>query len=224
MKNSPYRKFNLQEISGDSKIRPVSKNKAKEIRQLERKLAAEGGCEMLHCCENDPTVWGQFLRIENSGWKGRAGSSVLSSSEEKLFFEKILESATKRQYLVWHILTFHNEILAIAMCFIYKNRVYGCKLAYDEKFSEYSPGHLLINMDLRDAAEKGFLEYDFLGEDDEHKLKWTSTVRGHNQWHVYRPSFLMRLLGIFQGSILPLYKRTRKRLSKNFSCDYLHQN
>jgi CelD/BcsL family acetyltransferase involved in cellulose biosynthesis len=59
-------------------------------------------------------------------------------------------------------------------------------VAYNEKFQQYCPGHLIVNEILRDCASRGVSQYDITGPDDDWKIKWTSETRSMCKYFIFR--------------------------------------
>jgi CelD/BcsL family acetyltransferase involved in cellulose biosynthesis len=66
--------------------------------------------------------------------------------------------------------------------------------SYDERFKEFSPGHLLTESVIEDCVARRLREFDFLGCDLPWKLEWTSSVRRHHWLFVFRNNRAGRLL------------------------------
>lgn len=207
MKNVPYRKLSAQENLQANDIKPISKNMRQQIGRCERNLSKTGKLELFSFEENDRELWEQFLQMEDAGWKGKAGTSVLRSPSEQIFIEKALVAGSNRKCLIWHVLKLDGKLIAMQFAFIWKQRYFLQKISYDEKYSSYKPGQLLTNAVFRDIAARGLIEYDFLGKEEEWKLSWTHTVRRHLSWRIYRPGVLMSVLCELQNVIVPKAKR-----------------
>jgi CelD/BcsL family acetyltransferase involved in cellulose biosynthesis len=68
-------------------------------------------------------------------------------------------------------------------------RYYSPKIAYDEAFSKYAPGQLLIRHTIKHVAELGGERYDFVGPRSHHKAFWTDSVREHATYYIFRASW-----------------------------------
>jgi len=82
----------------------------------------------------------EFLRIEGSGWKGRAGTALISTEPTKAFFEDMIRKSAKLGKVRFLSLMLDGRPIAM-LCDIQSGQfVYCYKMAYDEKFGKLLPG------------------------------------------------------------------------------------
>ena len=83
----------------------------------------------------------RYLQIENSGWKGRACSSIVRRKDALNYYLKIMRRSQNHIeiYELW------ADEKCIASCIRYRNKdfLYDVKTTYDEAFSQYYPGRVL---------------------------------------------------------------------------------
>lgn len=136
----------------------------------------------------------ECLVLERSGWKGAQGSAVSQSTATYGFHLELLRTAAFRENLSLFTLKLAGTPVAFQYG-ITSHGVYSLVLTgYDERFGEFSPGHLLTEEVLKDCVSRGLREFDFLGCDLPWKLEWTSTVRPHHWLFVFRDSPLGHIL------------------------------
>ncbi len=117
----------------------------KEYRRLERRLADLGEVEYRTLAPvDDLREWMDiFLALEFSGWKGREGTALACSPEERAFFLDAAGKAHKRGQLQMLLLTVGKRPVAAKCNFISRGGAFAFKIAFDEEFARYSPGVLL---------------------------------------------------------------------------------
>ena len=86
---------------------------------------------------------------------------------------------------------------------------YSPKIAFDEGYSRYSPGLLLIAHICRDLREQGVQRYEMLGPRTPWKCRLTTTVLPHAHCYIFRKGIGSRILKA-AGVDLPLYARAMK--------------
>lgn len=145
----------------------LTKKKRKEFGRLRRRLEEVGVFkeEVLQ----DPSElngWiDDFLKLEDSGWKGRQESSFASSRQSEQFFRRLATRAFEQQKM--HMLKLSVDNKPVAMLVTFQSKPLGSfefKTAYDEAFSRYSPGVLLEVAYLRRALD-----------DNEQATRWTDS-------------------------------------------------
>lgn len=158
------------------------------LRRRRRNLATRGTLRLRRVETADPDALQRVLELEKSGWKGRAGSAIACNPKTRQFYEGVARRAQQFGYLALYFLELDARPIACHFGLAHRGRYFLPKPAYDEKYREFSPGQLLVNAVLRDCAERGFSEFDFLGPWMEWKGEWTSEVRPHAFCYIFNKS------------------------------------
>ncbi len=155
----------------------VGRHLRHELRRWERGLNSAGSVEF-DCVEDaDPAALGQLFELEQSGWKGKAGTAMASGSDTLQFYRSMAAAAAESRYLALYRLRCGGRPIAALMALIYRGVCYAAKIAYDESFRQYAPGHLLISSVVRDCSARGCRELNFLGHSQLWKERWTKASR-----------------------------------------------
>jgi CelD/BcsL family acetyltransferase involved in cellulose biosynthesis len=85
----------------------------------------------------------QFLQLEASGWKGRAGTAFLRRPGHDRFFREMSKGFADHGRLMLLSLEAGTQVLAQNTALIGGVGLFGFKKAYDEAFARWSPGTLL---------------------------------------------------------------------------------
>jgi CelD/BcsL family acetyltransferase involved in cellulose biosynthesis len=113
------------------------------------------------------------LEIENLGWKGEAGSSVLKTAGMEAFFLRQAELLARDNLLELAFLESAGRPIAFAYGQTAKGVFHSAKIGYDPAFAEYSPGQLLRYFLLRRFHhESGRRALDFLGPMTDSHAAW----------------------------------------------------
>ncbi len=124
----------------------LERKRRKEWRRLRRRLSEAGNLEFfdLHA-EDDVAAWcDAFFALEKSGWKGRAGTAIACDREAEAFMREALCEEGARGRLDFWTLTLDDEPIAMAFALKQPPEAWLMKIAYDENFSQFSPGALLV--------------------------------------------------------------------------------
>ncbi len=124
---------------------PISGKHAKELRRLERRLAAQGSVDYAVMQQDeDWQLWyDEFLKVEASGWKGAEGSAVHSKPADMAFFRSVLQHAHAREQLQLLRLTVAGKAVAMKLNLRTHGESYSLKIGYDHAYAQFSPGILL---------------------------------------------------------------------------------
>ncbi len=135
----------------------LSGKKRKELRRQERRLGEAGTLECKRDTGNEYLdAWTtDFLALERSGWKGRAGSALANAEATALLFSDTLHHAAQAGVLERLSLTLDGKPIAMLANFLTPPGAFAFKTAFSEDFARYSPGVLLQrhNLALLDRAE-----------------------------------------------------------------------
>ena len=149
------------------------------------------------------------FRLEASGWKQAAGTSVAADPAVHRFYSLLAERASASGWLRLLFLSVNGRRIGVAYGSRYANRLFLFKTGYDPDYAQYSPFKLLSYFAVRDAFREGLDEVDFLGDADPWKLEWTATTRPHDWLFVFADSHRGRLLRRAKFQVLPALKRWR---------------
>lgn len=123
----------------------VRAKKRKELRRQWSRLAELG------CIEHGPIdlsaaghAWmDEFLTLEASGWKGKAGSALASSPGTEQFFRRAMERAQADGQVCVAELRLDGRAIAMLITLIDGSAGFSFKTAFDEDYARFSPGVLL---------------------------------------------------------------------------------
>jgi CelD/BcsL family acetyltransferase involved in cellulose biosynthesis len=135
---------------------PISGRHAKELRRLERRLADTG--TLTYSAMQPGEDWRPwletFLAVEASGWKGAEGSAINSKPADRDFFHRVLLRAAQHRQLQMLKLQVADQVVAVKLNVRAHGRSYSLKIGHDERFSQFSPGVLLEQFNIRKFADE----------------------------------------------------------------------
>ncbi len=123
----------------------VSAKKRKELRRQHSRLS-ELGTLRFHRYADSYKIdsWcDDFLALEQSGWKGEAGSALACDPATASMFRISLHGASSRGRLERLSLTLDGKPIAMLVNYLTAPGSYAFKTTFDENFARYSPGVLL---------------------------------------------------------------------------------
>jgi CelD/BcsL family acetyltransferase involved in cellulose biosynthesis len=192
--NSPYIDLTQNRPGNDFSRFGLSSRFRYHLRQGWRELSKRGTLSLRRAETIDQQALEQFYRLEQSGWKGRAGSAILCRPDLRRFYDGLVQGAQQFGYLSMYFLDLAGTTIAAHLAFTYAGRYSPIKVAYDESFGPYGPGHLIIARVLEDCVARGLSRFDCLGEWTDAKAKWTTQVRPHVSCYIFRNNAAGRVL------------------------------
>jgi len=119
--------------------------KLKEVRRLERRLGEHGEVRFAAARATDEVgaAFDLFLALEDSGWKGRRGSSLKQQPDLAARLRSAAIGLAARGQCEVITLSAGATPVAAGIVLRHGDRAYFFKLGIDESFARYSPGVLL---------------------------------------------------------------------------------
>lgn len=166
----------------------------------------------------DDWVYDGF-KLESKGWKGEQGSAVLKKTGVDEFYLNIARHFDKQGQFYSSAIFFGETMVAFNFSLIFEGVFYLLKVAYDEDYSRYSPGHIMIYYILQDVFEKGLKEFDFLGPSMSWKLEWAGKSRDHYTLYLYNKTLKSKILHFNHSVLLPMLRKNKmlRRLKDKIS-------
>ena len=161
-----------------------------------RKRLAQANCEIRTQRIDNPTAadMERFYALEASGWKGKEQTAISANPATRAFYDGIASAAASRGYFSLYLTEFGGKPVAGHFGLTYRGRYHAAKVAYDESYSAYGPGHLILEAVLDDLLRQGCREFDFTGPWMEWKEEWARGGRTHNSCFIFRPGLYGRML------------------------------
>ncbi len=158
-----------------------SGNFRRQMRKMVRRAEELGGVQLeIHRPHNRLDIAELLQRgfaVEDRGWKGAAGSSVLRTPIALKFYQEQAENLAKESQLELAFLRHKDVDIAFEYAWFSKGVYCTPKVGYDEQYSHLSPGQLIRYLTLErffnDPARK---EFDFVGPLAEATAKWTNEI------------------------------------------------
>lgn len=148
-----------------------------QLRQSRHRLSKQGSITFRRVQTTDRETLTRFYQLEASGWKRKERSAILCNEPTRLFYDEVAEAAARFGYFSLYMLELHSRLIAAHYSFTYSGRCYSPKIAYDETYGRFAPGHLIVQEILQDCARHGIRVFDITGPNDDWKMKWTSETR-----------------------------------------------
>lgn len=189
----------------------LSRNHRAKVRKGLNRLRRLGKVELEVVSSGDELVGAldTGLSIEAAAWKGEAGVAIRSRSDVHEFYERLAQRTAQTGLLRLVFLTLDQSRIAFAYALAYGKKLYVLKAGYDPRYARYSPYNVLCYLLFQHAAESGVAEYEFLGDNDEWKRKWTNHTKPHYCILVFPPSRRARLLYAVKFQLIPVFQRYR---------------
>jgi hypothetical protein len=159
----------------------LNNNFRRNLTKSRNKLARLPQVETVFLTGNDAnnSILEDFIRIEGSGWKGKAGSAIASSQKLVNFIADLTSNFSSLGWLEWHLLKTEGRLIAAQQGFRIGRKLTISKIAYDDAFAFCAPGNMLFEK----TVERAFVN----GDTDE--IDCVTDMAWHNHWHMEKKSY-----------------------------------
>lgn len=169
----------------DGYERSLDRNVRRELRRCRRRLEELGRVTL--DVEHDTAHLDEALAVENLGWKRTAGTSIVSAPRTTRFYTEMARWAAASGRLRLIFLRVDGRPVAFHLAIEEDRTYFPLKGSFDPQFRAQSPGHLLIYATLERAFAVGLRRYEFLGDCDPYKLRWTNEAYDRVLFQAFAP-------------------------------------
>lgn len=189
--------------------RKLSKRRASDFRRSRRR-AEEFGEVRSEVIAPKPGELSDTIRmameIEQSGWKGRVGTSLLRDPRRAAFYEEYAKRECSNGRLRIAYLYLGTRAVAMQVAVEYQDRFWLLKIGYNDEYAKCSPGILLLAETIRYAAERGLKSYEFLGGPAPWISAWADREKQCVTLRVY-PCNILGVIGLGRDSVMAGLRR-----------------
>jgi CelD/BcsL family acetyltransferase involved in cellulose biosynthesis len=98
--------------------------------------------------------WPQFLTLEDSGWKGKGGTSIKKTSNSiQQYYSRLINILAHHGALHMYFLELSGEPIAGVFGYIEQDIFHYAKIGYNENFSKFNPSNTLLIYIIKDLIE-----------------------------------------------------------------------
>lgn len=97
----------------------------------------------------------RFEEVEDAGWKGAENSSIKADEKNSRFYAIAAKRFKNHGWMEWNFLETNNKSIGAHYAVRIKRTLFLLKIGYDEKYSAFSPGNLLLEQIVENACLSG---------------------------------------------------------------------
>jgi hypothetical protein len=190
---SPYQQLNE---TWEEKLKTLQPRFRTALRSREKRLREKGKLELRFL--DKPATWSEGLEaireIEEDSWKVETGTAITKQDFQWQFYSRYAPLAAEGGTLRIPVLYLDNEPLAYDYSLLADGTYYLLKTSYKNRWHESYPGFVLRKLLVELLYSSGCREIDYLGKDEDWKMKWTGAVREHRDCYAYGHNLAARYL------------------------------
>jgi len=119
----------------------------------------------------------QIFEIHRKRWEGYYIGSKFSTPSGEEFYRRMAKEYQTRRWLDIAVLLLNGQVIAYSYSFIWGGEYFYYNPAHDPKFSEFSPGTLLLIYILERSFNSGLKRFDFGRGELSYKSHWADGTR-----------------------------------------------
>ncbi|MGH2781034.1 MAG: GNAT family N-acetyltransferase [Thermoleophilaceae bacterium] len=153
------------------------------------------------------------LELEARGWKGKAATAIISDTRTEAFYRRLAERFHASGELRFSTLELEGRLVAFDLALVHADRYWLLKTAYDESWARFGPGMALRVSVIQRCFELGLEAHEFLGDDMEHKRRFSTSERRHQGIRSYSRRPRSALGYVYRRRARPVLRRAYRRLA-----------
>jgi CelD/BcsL family acetyltransferase involved in cellulose biosynthesis len=151
------------------------------------------------------------MGVEILGWKGGERSSMKQDPRVHSFVHEVSERLALRGCTALTLMHVNGRPVAFVLGFLHRDTYFYYKTSFDPAYTEIRPGRIVTNRALEEAFSHKLSRFDFLGADDDYKLRFTESTRAHATIFLYHSGARSRALRTMKRTAVPLAKDVLQR-------------
>jgi CelD/BcsL family acetyltransferase involved in cellulose biosynthesis len=146
--------IDLNRTFEDYFYKDLSKKVRKNIKAGKNRLKKCEDYTFLHVVNHEAIkLWPQFLHLEGSGWKGKAGTAIIKQEVTKRFYDYLTFFLASSNNLHLYLLFVKGQPISASFGYADRNVYHWAKIAYDEENGYFSPSNQLLVYMINDIME-----------------------------------------------------------------------
>jgi CelD/BcsL family acetyltransferase involved in cellulose biosynthesis len=134
-----------------------------------------------------PAALATLFGLHQKRWELKGGPGAFSSLERCELYCNMAPTFAERGWLEFWILQLDGKPAAVQYGFRYRNCVYSLQEGFDPAYSSERVGYVLRAHVIKTLIGQGVRQYDFLGGEEQSKVRWGAQIGSYADIHFARP-------------------------------------
>lgn len=195
-------------------LKGLKKHFRKELDRRLRRLKELGEVEFVHSRDYSPDLIQKYLDLEAKTWKGRKGTAAACDARWAKLHQDFAQIVAEQNALYVYELKLDGQTISMSINIKYGDKTVFWKTSFDEDYSRYAPGNLVIQEFLTDCINNGSTELDMLSPATEYKKVWATGEREHVAFYIFQRGIFGSLLQKWKFSVISNLRKLKTEKSK----------
>lgn len=160
----------------DDYFKSLSKNKREKqrrfIHHLDKAYPDNWQFDWVREKEQLAPVLDRLIELHQKKWEEQGQPGAFPDKVARQFFHAIVQRFLEKGWMRLYRLNFGEDQVASLLAYLYRERLYYFATGIDYAFSDLNPGHILVELSIKEVLEAGASEYDFLWGNESYKYSW----------------------------------------------------
>jgi CelD/BcsL family acetyltransferase involved in cellulose biosynthesis len=194
-------------------VASLSKKWRRKINDTKRHFDGLGNVSIERFIDKDiDSAFNDLLKVSRATWQYENGTAIASTDRDTAMYRALALDMAKLGLLRLWILKIEGVPIAFMYAIERSNKLFALKIGFNKEYSRVSPGVFLSAHVIKECFDRKLTEFEWLGSNDEYKLKWTPLVRQHVQHRIYNHT----LFGTAAYMLDELVRAGKSALSRRF--------
>jgi CelD/BcsL family acetyltransferase involved in cellulose biosynthesis len=177
------------------------------LKTCKRKFESETNFEVVKYSETGiQKAMAELFSVSRKTWKFDAGTAIVSSKENIMFYSSLAEISAQKGWLNIWILRVDNNPIAFTFNIKFKNKCFVLKNGFDNDYSKFAPSKFISSIAIKDSFDNNLTEYEWLGDSESFKMEWTTLCKEHYKYWIFSDSLIGKTLFFAEKNIIPFIK------------------
>ncbi|MFQ3534613.1 MAG: GNAT family N-acetyltransferase [Aggregatilineales bacterium] len=148
------------------------KNYRRDQRRFTEAFGEDWACQRVTSPDDLPAALEDLVRLHQAKWEAQGQQGAFGTPQLKAFHRAVSERFLARGWLRLYRLVIKGETVAVEYGYAYRGRYYFFIGGWDERFTEYSLGHMMTGLLIREAIAEGLSVFDMHRGNQPYKYYW----------------------------------------------------
>jgi CelD/BcsL family acetyltransferase involved in cellulose biosynthesis len=130
-----------------------------------------------------------FFAMHKHRYANEETISIFENKKNRDFITELTKTLAKKKWLHFSKLTLADETLSMHLGFLLKNKFYYYLPVFNDKYSKYSSGKILLLELIRESFNKGHRNFDFMAGKEKYKYLYSNNEQKIVTVKLFRKSF-----------------------------------
>lgn len=203
-------------VDWDTYFAGLSRNFRRNMKKRDRDFDKHDTAvvEMVRICAPEDPVFAEIVEVSRNSWKAKDGKDLYNSPERRRLLETLIRNFGPDGKVVAWLARLDSKLIAFEFHVEFAGVTYPLRADYDEAFSKYSPGSVLVYRAMRDYfVREDIHTYDTCADQYGYLTNWTDERREQCNIDVFPTKLKSVCLYNLEYALVPIGRKVKQMIS-----------